>query len=419
MSKYRKRDQEDSPDRHRSNKERDNQASQQSEIIRNLVTENAEKSSENRKIKMLLEKTNKELIQARKSTLDAERIIDGTKEALDKVKEALTKQTEGIKNSLVCGICEEHCMPPLKACACGVVVCDYCISKGPTKKCFFCRNDAPRTRNLKLEHLAAEIEFACPGCGPDRTCGDKFLYKDATEHTNVCPRTFLLLCPIDGCHKSAGFNTTEIKQHMLKEHAIECNTCLKLPKDHIWEENGHLTIDVKNSAEVYGQTDTKDFLVETLHGIALIIQNIGPDSFSSRIYHFSDPGHDHQARFKYTLISRCGNFEDSSSFTIIKFLEMPRWNGFLCDKSETEIKAIKQVGMAILELEQKRITKFSDEGVLRMDIEFIVTKEDNSIQNDDDRYSEISPASSPVNSDIFGMNAEPTSPNLEGSSDDE
>ena len=397
MSKHRKRDDESRPDRHRSEQERRDQISEQSEIIRNLVTENA--------------KMNKELNQARKSTLDAERILDGTKEALDNVKEALAKQTEAITRSLVCEICSEPCMPPVRACKCGKIVCDYCISQGPTKKCFFCNNVAPRTRNFQLEYLAAELEFECPGCGPDRKCGHKFLYKNATEHTNVCPRTFLLLCPIDGCVQSAGYNPTEIKKHMLDVHEIECNTCLHLPKDHIWDEHEPLALDVKTCAEVSGQNATYIFLVETQKGIALIIQDIGPDSFSSRIYHFFDDGHDNQARFKYTMLSHCGNFEDSSSFTIIKFLEMPRWNGFLCDKSETEIKAIKQVGMAILELDQKRISKFSRNGVLKIKIhlEFI---QPNAHQNDDDMYSEISSASSPVNNTGLRRN-----PNSEGSSD--
>ena len=405
MSKSRKRDEEGSPHRHRSKQEQDYQVSQQSEIIRNLVAENA--------------KTNKELIQARQSALNAERILDGTKEALDNVKEALAKQTEAITNSLLCGICLEPCMPPVRACECGKIVCDYCISMGTTKKCFYCRNDAPRIRNFQLEHLAAEIEFACPGCGPDRKCGHKILYKDATEHTNVCPRTFLLLCPIDGCNQSAGYHPTEIKKHMLDVHEIECNTCLQLPKNYIWDENVNLSLNVKTCAEESGQTENYIFLVETQKGIALIIQDIYPDSFSSRIYHFFDAGHDDQARFKYTMFSHCGNFEDSSSFTIIKLLEMPRWNGFLCEKSETEIKAIKKVGMAILELDQKRITKFSRDGELKIQIHFEFIKT-NANQNDDDMYSEISPASSPVNNDIFAFNTGLRHiPNLEGSSDDE
>ena len=422
MSKNRKRDEEvrpdrhqseeERPDRHRSEKERDYQISQQSELIRKLVAEIAEKSSENRIKKMLLEKTKNELI-------DAERIIDGTKEELDKAKEALTKQTEGIKNSLMCKICEEHCMPPLKACACGVVVCDYCISKGPTTKCFFCNKVAARTRNLKLETLAAELEFACPGCGPDRTCGDKFLYKDATKHTNVCPRTFLLLCPIDGCYESAGFKTEDIKKHFLTKHGIEANKCLGLPPNKIWQPYENLTIDIKNSPQLSGQTDTHNYLIETTQGIVLMIHCMSDDLFSSTIYHFPDPAFENQARFSHTMNSHCENSEDVSSVTIMKFTEMPRWNGFLCDKSQTEIKAIKQVGMSILELDRKRITKFSHKGILKLKIT-LEFKETNDIQNQDDVSLGMSSPKSPEYNDIFAIIANSTPiPDLEESSDSE
>jgi len=433
MSKHRRTDEEMRPDRNRSEdwrhegqgseRGRDEQLLQQREIIRNLVAENENKSSENAKNQKFLDKNNKELIQARKSTLDAESILDGTKEELDKVKEALTKVTEAIKHSLLCELCTEPCMPPLKVCDCGKIVCTWCISQGPTKKCFYCNKVARRIRNFQLEHLTAKIEFGRPGCGPERTFGEKFLYEDATKHTNVCPQTFLLLCPFDGCNASAGFNTESIKTHFLTKHGIEENKCLGLPANKYWQPHENLTIDIKNSPQLSGQTDTINYLVETTQGIALMIQRIRDGFFLSTIYHFPDPAFGNafgnQARFRYKMNSQCGNYEDVSSVTIIKFTEMPRWNGFLCDKFETEIREIKQVGMAIIELDQKRITKFSHNGVLKLRIT-LDFKETIDIQNEGVMSPDMSSPKSPEYNDVFAIIADTTSiPNLGGSSDSE
>jgi len=383
-------------------------------LIRNLVAENAKKQK-------LLDKKEEELNIARVKILDTEELLDGTKEALDKVKGELTNVTGAIKESLTCLVCRGFCMPPFKVCACGHVVCDYCISQGPSGKRYYCNRVALRTRNFQLERLAGKIEFGCPGCGPERKCEQKFLYEDATKHTDVCPHTFLLLCPIDGCNESAGFTTENIKKHLLNEHSIEVNTSLGLSEDKFWQAGEHLTIDVKNSPQVSTQTETRNFLVETNQGIALMIHRICLGSFSSTIYHFPDPHFENQARFKYTMSSHCGDFDETSSFTIIKFTEMPRWNGFLCDKSETEIKAIKQVGMAVLELDQKRITKFSHKGVLKLKIT-LEFKETNEIQNEGDVSPDTSTPKSPKYNDVFAIIANSSSrsvPDLEGSSDSE
>ena len=282
-------------------------------------------------------------------------------------------------------------------------------------------SERERKRASERERKRASERERKPGCGPDRTCGEKFLYEDATAHTNVCPQTFLLLCPFDGCNASAGFNTESIKKHFLTKHGIEVNKCLGLPPNKYWQPNENLTIDIKNSPQLSGQTDTHYYLVETTQGIALMIHRIRDGFFSSTIYHFPDPAFENafgnQARFRYTMTSHNGNSEDQSSVTVLKFTEMPRWNGFLCDKSETEIKAIKQFGMAILDLDQKKITKFSHKGVLKLKIT-LEFKETNDIQNEGDVSPDMSSPKSPEYNDIFAIIANSTPiPNLGESSD--
>ena len=400
----------------RDEERREEPVSSSSDLIHTLVSENAQKSSECVKKQKLLDKQEEDLRGSREKILNVEKLLDGTKEALDQVKEKFTDLTEAIKSVMQCRVCGEHLMPPFKPCICGAPVCDFCISQVATNRCFYCNNVSPRIRNFQIETLAAKFDFVCPGCGPDRQCGERFLYENATAHTNKCKHTFLLLCPFDGCNASAGFNTESIKKHFLTEHDIEVNKCFGRSPNKYWQPNEILTIDIKNSPQLSGQTNTVYYLIETTEGIALMIHRTRDGFFSSTIYHFPDPAFGNQARFRYTMTSHNGNSEDQSSVTVLKFMEMPRWNGFLCDKSETEIKAIKQFGMESLELDQKKIAKFSHKGVfkLKITIEF---KETNEIQNEGDMSPDMSSPKSPVYNDIFPIIANST--NLEGSSDDE